>query len=126
MTSDRVSYGGLTGYTAGKMLKERDKKIVFSADDMAPSTVAGDDWAERNMTVVDEDDADELFAAGEANTLVSFTVAPVEPQKGSVCYKMIISADTHELCYFDKHQIKGNGKGFQPLDVKAIALPRKK
>lgn len=126
MISDRVSYGGLAGLTAGKMLKERDKKIVFSADDLASTAAAGDDWEARNMTLMDEDDADELFTAGTANTLVSFTVSPIEPQKGSVCYKMIISADTHELCYFDKHQIKGNGAGFQPLDLKAIALPRKK
>lgn len=126
MTSDRVSYGGLSGFSIGKMLRERDKKIVFSADDLAPSASAANDWAERNMVVMDEDDADELFTSGAANTLVSFTVAPAEPQKGSVCYKMIISADTHELCYFDKHQIKGNGPGFQSLDLKTIALPRKK
>ncbi len=126
MASDMVGYGGLGSYTS-KMLKNRDKKIVFSSDDLAPSVSMTDEWLSKNMEAMEEDDADQIFADNAPNTIVSYVVAPAEPSKGAVCYKMLISADTHELCYFEKHQIKGgNGAGFLPFDVKFIAAARKK
>jgi len=126
MISDRVSYGGLGSYTS-KLIKEREKKIVFSSGDLATTVIPDDEWLDKNMEVMDEEDADALFAEGASGILVSYVVTPTEPVKGSVCYKMILSADTHELCFFEKHQIKGeNVAGFLPVDIKLIALPRKK
>ncbi len=69
---------------------------------------------------------DEIFSEGTFNTVVSYVVAPSEPVNGSICYKMLIGSDNHELYYFKKHKITArNGKGFLTSDVKAIKLLRK-
>lgn len=126
MTSDRVSYGGLATYSR-KLLRDTGKKVVISQDDLAPSLKEDPSWAESGIRILDEDDADQLFNEGADNVMVSYVVAPADPGKGAVCYKMIISADTHELCYFEKHAIKGNAPaGFLPFDLKIISLQRKK
>ena len=126
MTSDRVSYGGLSAYSR-KLLRDTGQHIVFSEDDFAENLKQDPSWKDCGMVVMDEDDADELFNEGAENTMVSYVVAPTNPKKGAVCYKMIVSADTHELCYFEKHTIKGNAPaGFLPFDMKIIPLQRKK
>ena len=126
MTSDRVSYGGLATYSR-KLLRDTGKKVIISEDDLAPSLKEDPSWAESGIKVLEEDDADKLFNDGADNVMVSYVVAPSDPGKGAVCYKMIISSDTHELCYFEKHVIKGNAPaGFLPFDMKIISLQRKK
>ena len=124
MTSDRVSYGGLSAYSR-KLLRDTGKRIVFSGDDFAEGLKRDPSWKDSGIEVLDE--ADELFNQGAPDTMVSYVVAPTDPKKGAVCYKMVISADTHELCYFEKHTIKGNTPaGFLPFDLKIISLQRKK
>ncbi len=126
MTSDRVSYGGLSAYSR-KLLRDTGKKLVFSEDDFAEGTKQDPSWKDAGIEIMDEDDADELFNQGAPDTMVSYVVAPSDPKKGAVCYKMVISADTHELCYFEKHTIKGGAPaGFLPFDMKIISLQRKK
>ena len=125
MTSDRVSYGGLATYSR-KLLRDKGKTILMSEDDLSPSTRKEGSWAESGIRVVEEDEADRIFLEGTENAMVSYVVAPSEPQKGSVCYKMIISADTHELCYFEKAPVKNDASvGFLPFDMKIISLQRK-
>ncbi len=126
MTSDRVSYGGLATYSR-KLLRDTGKKLVISEDDFAEGTKQDPSWKDSGIEIMDEDDADALFNQGAEDTMVSYVVAPTDPKKGAVCYKMVISADTHELCYFEKHTIKGNTPaGFLPFDLKIISLQRKK
>ena len=125
MTSDRISYGGLSAYSR-KLLRDTGKKLVFSGDDFAEGTKQDPSWKDAGIEILDEDDADDLFNQGAEDTMVSYVVAPTDPKKGAVCYKMIISADTHELCYFEKHTIKaGTPAGFLPFDLKIISLQRK-
>ena len=126
MTSDRVSYGGLATYSR-KMLRDTGKRVVFSEDDLTEAVNRDASWKEYGIEILDEDDADQLFLDGTPDTMVSFVVAPAQIQKGSVCYKMIISADTHELCYFEKSPVKKESEiGFLPFDMKIISLQRKK
>ena len=125
MTSDRVSYGGLSAYSR-KLLRDKGKKLVLSEDDLASNVKQDPSWSESGIRILDEDDADALFTEGAENVMVSYVVAPTDPGKGAVCYKMVISADTHELCYFEKHVVKGNAPaGFLPFDLKIISLQRK-
>ena len=126
MTSDRVSYGGLATFSR-KMLRDSGKRVVFSEDDLTEAVNRDASWKEYGIEILDEDDADQLFLDGTPDTMVSFVVAPAQIQKGSVCYKMIISADTHELCYFEKSPVKKESElGFLPFDLKIISLQRKK
>lgn len=126
MTSDRVSYGGLAAFSR-KLLRDTGKKVVFSEDDLAEGVNPEGSWKEFGIEILDEDDADQLFLEGTPDTMVGFVVAPAKIQKGSLCYKMIISADTHELCYFEKSPVKKESEvGFLPFDLKIISLQRKK
>lgn len=74
MISDKAAYSGLKWYN-GRSL--------------------------RNMRVyTDPDSADAAYMQGEPDALVGVCIAPHSPEDGSRCFKMLISADTHELYYF--------------------------
>ena len=108
--------------------KLRIKRIFFWSEDFAPQV---DEQTKRSLDEdflikEDEDEVDEIFTEGTFNTVVSYVVAPSEPVNGSICYKMLIGSDNHELYYFKKHKITAkNGKGFLTSDIKAIKLLRK-
>lgn len=106
----------------------RIKRIFFWSEDFAPQV---DEQTKRSLDEdilikEDEDEVDEIFSEGTFNTVVSYVVAPSEPVNGSICYKMLIGSDNHELYYFKKHKITAkSGKGFLSSDIKAIKLLRK-
>lgn len=126
MTSDRVSYAGINYYSKN-YLKAGKKTIYVAREDLNPDLAIDPEWEEKRMIVKDVDDVDQMLSEGAKDVLVSYTVAPSDPQKGSFCYKYLISPDTHELYYFSKHQISGlNAPGFLDRDMKLIAIFRKK
>ena len=106
----------------------RIKRIFFWAEDFAPQV---DEQTKRSLDEdilikEDEDEVDEIFSEGTFNTVVSYVVAPSEPVNGSICYKMLIGSDNHELYYFQKNKITAkSGKGFLSSDIKSIKLLRK-
>lgn len=106
----------------------RIKRIFLWAEDFAPQV---DEQTKRSLDEdilikEDEDEVDEIFSEGTFNTVVSYVVAPSEPVNGSICYKMLIGSDNHELYYFKKHKITAkSGKGFLSSDIKSIKLLRK-
>ena len=108
--------------------KLRIKRIFFWSEDFAPQV---DEQTKRSLDEDilikdDEDEVDEIFNEGTFNAVVSYVVAPSEPVNGSICYKMLIGADNHELYYFKKHKITAkNGKGFLSSDIKTIKTLRK-
>ena len=108
--------------------KLRIKRIFFWSEDFAPQV---DEQTKRSLDEdilikEDEDEVDEIFNEGTFNAVVSYVVAPSEPVNGSICYKMLIGADNHELYYFKKHKITAkNGKGFLTSDIKTIKTLRK-
>lgn len=108
--------------------KLRIKRIFFWSEDFAPQV---DEQTKRSLDEDflikdDEDEVDEIFSEGTFNTVVSYVVAPSEPVNGSICYKMLIGSDNHELYYFKKHKITAkSGKGFLTSDIKAIKSFRK-
>ena len=108
--------------------KLRIKRIFFWSEDFAPQV---DEQTKRSLDEdilikENEDEVDEIFTEGTFNTVVSYVVAPSEPVNGSICYKMLIGTDNHELYYFKKHKITAkSGKGFLSSDIKSIKLLRK-
>ena len=76
--------------------------------------------------IAGEEEADEALQDGRRDTLISYVVAPSLPHTGSWCYKMVISAGTHELYYFDRHKIgTRNPAGFLKSDVKQLSSSKK-
>ena len=115
MTRDLIGYGGLTSYV-GKQHNDWKKKIYIAESDLATSETQGN-----KINYLEQDEVDAIFESGEPGTLVGYTVSPVTPDNGSVCYKMLITSDTHELYYYAKHNLRNNGAGFLKADLKIIS-----
>ena len=80
MTSDKVAYGGLE---SANHIRLRGRTVYF-----------------------DPDLADEAYLRAEPGALLTITIAPEEPGPRTVCYKMLIAADTHELLSFERSRYK--------------------
>ena len=126
MKSDGAGYSGFDIY-ASQVRRTGIKRIYFSEDDLIPDMDAAfkERYFDEDMLIMSEAEADKAFQDGTYNTLVSFVVAPFDPQNGSWCYKMLIDAGTHELLYFRHHRINArNWAGFLPKDIKKISSKR--
>ena len=97
--------------------------VVFDKDDFSPQ-VNADDIAEKfgsRVSIGSSEDIIHAMVSGSENTAVGYIVAPAEPEIGSVCYAMLIDAETHELYYFKKSVVsKTSGAGFQKADINKI------
>ena len=127
MEKDANAYGGLTNYTAN-IVRSEDMKIAFSKDDLAVSLDSleeGTDSFGKDMLIMEEEEADALMADGAEGTIVSYVVAPFEPQNGMYCYKMLIDTQNHKLYYYKRHKITDKaGPGFLKEDLKRIYYVR--
>ncbi len=126
MEKDIDAYGGLGNHSTN-IYKSKDLAVVFSEDDLSKAVTEEiiEKKFDENMSITDEDSADDYMADGAAGTLVSYVVAPAEPVPGSYCYKMLFNTETHELYYYRKHRIgKKTGAGFLPADITNITTPR--
>lgn len=67
-----------------------------------------------------------IFMSGAADTAVAYTIAPVNPGEGAVCYRMLFNARSHAMYYFAKHKIApGSGKGLLKEDISTFTAGRK-
>lgn len=126
MEKDIAGYSGLLNYSSN-IYRSRDMNVLFSEDDLAGSVTESVRTKHfgHGMAIVDEAEADEAFDGHSFNTLVSFVVASEDPEPGSYCYLMLISADTHELYYFKRRKIRRpEDRGFLPEDIQKIARRR--
>ena len=126
MRSDGAGYTGFDIY-ARQVRKTGIKRIFFSEDDLVPDMDEAfkRQYFDEDMVIMSEAEADKAFQDGTYNTLVSYVVAPFDPQDGSWCYKMLIDAGTHELLYFRHHRISvRKWAGFLPEDIKTIFARR--
>lgn len=117
---DIIGYSGLAHYTED-LKNIRDKRVVFADSDLSPEMAAEERYFSDNIIIMEEDEADELFAEGTPGTVVSLSVSPSDSDNG-YCYKMLIDAETHELYYYRRHRItKKTGTGFIAEDMKKIS-----
>ena len=78
------------------------------------------------IEIVDDDEADELLGTGDMNCIVSYTVAPSNPEFGSYCYKMLFGAGDHKLYYFRKQSVGRDGDcGFIASEFNKLAAVRR-
>ena len=114
--SDIVGYAGLTNHTDN--IKDCDMSSQITKE-------VKNEYFDKDLHVIDEDDADKFIVNVVPNTLVSLVVAPASAPNGSYCYKMIIDSETHKLFYFRRHKItKKDGVGFLAEDIKKISSHR--
>ena len=95
ITSDKMGYIGLKYYN----LRKLQDKIVF----------------------VDPDQAREKYQASEMNALISINIAPSEYTLKTKCYHMLISADTHEMYYYNEVKYKGpKDRNLSDIEIKSF------
>ena len=124
-SSEMKAYSSLNSYNKN-LGKIKNRQLYIPAEDIAPQ-VDGKTLGklDQDIFITDEDEVDGILARGAYNAVVSFVVAPADPVDGSVCYKMLFTADTQELLYFKKHRIGSRrGHGFLPDDLKEIKKAR--
>ena len=124
MTSPDAAVTGLARYNRLNV-KGLKRHILISDSDLsltAYDAIAGGWHPEGNIEFVSEEEADEALQDGRQDTLISYIVAPSIPHTGSWCYKMLISTDTHELFYFQRHLMTATyDPGFVLRDLKTLA-----
>lgn len=122
MDKDLNAYGGLGNYCLN-IAEAKGMDIVFSEDDIAENVNEGvmANIFKDKARAVSEEEADALMEERTDDTIVSYVVAPYDPQPGSFCYKLMICARTHKLYYFRKHKItESTGAGFLTEDLRRI------
>lgn len=123
MKTDIEGYAGLGNYTIN-LPKTKNMNIVIAEEDLADEITPAmlPSLLSDGMSVEPADDVDDCLLEARKNTVVSFTVAPINPVKGSYCYKMLIGCEDHTLYYYRRHKISRiAGAGFLTEDVKRIA-----
>ena len=128
MEADTKGYAGLSGYST-RIARGQRKRVWISGDDMGfeLTDAQRDRFLGDNLVIAGEDIVDRVFRNGTRDALVSVVVCPVSARKGDWCYKMLISADTHQLYYYQRHRISFKAwKGFQLSDIRAISGRRKR
>ena len=127
MEKDSNAYGGLGNYS-GNIMHSDDMHIVLSRDDLAipyESLEDGSISLDEGISIADVEEVDALMLENAENTIVSYVVAPFEPQPGAFCYKMLIDTQTHKLYYYKRHRISAKaGAGFLKDDLKRIHAVR--
>ncbi|MBQ7811389.1 MAG: hypothetical protein IJ394_02395 [Bacteroidales bacterium] len=124
--SDVVGYAGLAHHT-DNIRNCAGKRIVFAKGDISSQITEDiiDRHYDKDIHVLDEEDADKFIVNVVPNTLVSIVVAPADAPVGSYCYKMLIDSETHTLFYFRRHKItRKDGVGFLAEDIKKISSHR--
>ncbi|MGN0191428.1 MAG: hypothetical protein ACI39U_07210 [Candidatus Cryptobacteroides sp.] len=120
MARDVDAYAGFVKY-ASEINKMRGKKLVLADTDVSGEVNDGlrAQAVGAGIQFLDEDDAADIMSAPVPGTLVSYSVCPDNPRKGSYCFKMIFGSDDHRLYYFRKQSVPSNGDhGFTSLEIK--------
>ena len=110
-------------YTAvGKMMN-----IWMAREDLSLSVTEADidKYIDTDWHICGAEEADAVFMDAPMNTIVSYTIAPVDPSTASFSYQLLFRADTLELCYITRHRIKPKAMaGFLTSDLKWLAKRR--
>jgi hypothetical protein len=125
MDKDTDAYGGLGNHTR-RIPKSDNLSIVLSKGDLAvdPALLKGIKLGD-GVTIASEEETDALMTDEAAGTIISYVVAPFDPQPGAFCYKMLIDTQAHRLYYYKRHRISEKaGAGFLKADLKRISHAR--
>lgn len=119
-----ASFMGISWYS-NRLSEINGMKLLVNENDLSALLTGGQ--AEEILCgageVADEDAVCDALERAAARTLVSLCVAPKPGQRGSYCYKMLISTDANELFYYRKQKVTGKApKGFLKAELEKIAV----
>ena len=123
INSDMTGYLGLRNYTKN-MLRSNGLRVYVSKEDL--NTDFDPKWEQKDIFIVDEDDADDIFLEERQNSLVSYCVKPTPGSKKRSGYVFLIDAQTHKLYYYTSHKTSDKNCGFTSGDMNFIYSVKKK
>ena len=118
---------GLSWYS-NRIHELRDKVILVNEEDLSEPMGKNEanEILKESGRVVDEDEIYEAIDYKKPKVAYTICIGPEVEQQGSYCYKMVVSADSHDIFYYRKQKVSSkNPKGFLPEDLKKIAIPGK-
>ncbi|MBR7157871.1 MAG: hypothetical protein IKD16_05690 [Bacteroidales bacterium] len=116
---------GLSWYS-NRLQELKDKIILVNEVDLSDivSKEEANDILKKSGKVVEEDEIYDAIDNKKANMVYTICIGPDVEKQGSYCYKMVVSADSHDIYYYRKQKVNSkNPKGFLPEDLKKIAIP---
>lgn len=124
MQSESAAYK-MSDWFNGRYKKSIQDKDVYIAQENLSSAVTEKDLArlENNLSLhlVPATEVDRQYEQMSSDTVVGYVIAPVFPENGSYCYKLLFEADTHSLCYVERHKItEKKSEGFLPSELKPL------
>ena len=124
INSDMTGYLGLKSYTKNMLGGGGDFRVYVSREDLAAG--ADSKWEQKDIFIVDEDDADDIFLEERENALVSYCVKPAPGSKKRNCYVFLIDAKGHKLYFYASHKASDKNCGFTSSDMNFIYGFKKK
>ena len=124
MESETAAYK-MSEWFNGRFKKSIEDKKVYIAEEDLSSEVNEKALAKLDgnlsLHIVPSSESDWQYVHQSDETVVGYVIAPVFPVKGSVCYKLLFEADTHKLCYLERHKIsEKKGEGFLASELKPL------
>jgi len=116
---------GLSWYS-NRLQELKGKEVLVNEADLSGivSKEEAGKMLKKSGKVVEEDVIYEAIDNKKANTAYTICIGPEVEKQGSYCYKMVVSADSHDIYYYRKQKVNAkNPKGFLPEDLKKIAIP---
>lgn len=122
--NESVPYMSLQQFSK-PLVTQKKKRIYISHDDLSTDIDGRDSLANMGGGIVFTDSftADSLFSAGAKDALIGFCISSAAPGSKSESYQIIVSADRHELLYFNKSPYRKEGqRGFSSKALKNIRI----
>lgn len=124
MESEATAYK-MSEWFNGRFKKSiEDKNVYIAQEDLSSNVSEKDlDKLEDNLSlyIVPAAEVDRQYVNQSPDAIVGHVIAPVFPGKGSLCYKLLFEADTHRLCYLERHKIsEKKSEGFLASELKPL------
>jgi hypothetical protein len=102
----------------------RDLLIASELLSYTPGNSEISDLFKGKAKLVSEEDVEDAIIGNKKNTVVTVLIKPRGNSRGSYCYKMLVSTDSHELLFFRRHKISLLlPAGFTKEDIRKISVP---
>ena len=110
MESEKAAYQRDGWFNERYAKTAKMKQIYLSQEDLAPSANNAklEQYLDDDFHLCTEEEADAVYLSRSFNALVGYVVAPVLPDKGSYCYKLLFEADTQRLLGADYCVVRGD------------------
>lgn len=124
MQSESVAYK-MSDWFGSRFRKSVQGKAVYIADEDLSSAVTEKELGklENNLSLhlTSAPEVDRQYEQMSPETVVGYVIAPFLPSAASYCYKLLFEADTHRLCYLERHKIaEKKSAGFLPAELKPL------